>query len=301
MIATTLSAFFVIAAYAGDAKVAVHVPALYVRSDSFKVRLDIEAPADGAKLEGWQLTPAGFQVDGQPLLAHGDEPAVELKGGEIKTVEFDLGPSLQAAADFELAWGTLPAQKVRVLEPAPKDLNFQDEASVPAAELGDYWVLLRTNRGDVLAEFWPDAAPNHVRNFLDLSATGFYDELTFHRVIPGFMIQGGDPSGSGTGSGPRRLKLEPSDRKHTRGVLSMARSSDPNSASCQFFVMHAPASHLDHQYSAFGQVVLGMDAVDRIVNTPRDPNDRPKDPQVIERAIVVKAPADPASWREAAK
>jgi peptidyl-prolyl cis-trans isomerase B (cyclophilin B) len=150
-------------------------------------------------------------------------------------------------------------------------------------------VILRTVRGDITVKFWPDVAPNHVRNFLDLSYTGFYKGTTFHRVIPGFMIQGGDPTGTGTGSGPRQLQSEfQAQKKHLRGVLSMARSSDPNSASCQFFIMHAAAPSLDNQYSAFGEVVTGMDAVDKIVNTPRGGNDKPKEPQTILEALVVR-------------
>ena len=283
---------------AGEPKVTVEAPNYLVAGAPFKVRIALEAPADGAKLEGWQLTPAAFTLDGKALAEHGSEAALELKAGERKTVEVDLGSKLTAKADFQLAWGSLPARKVRVLEAAPKDLKFTDEAALPTAELTKYWVLLRTNRGDILTEFWPDVAPNHVRNFLDLSETGFYDGLTFHRVIPGFMIQGGDPSGNGTGNGPRRLKAEFNDKKHVRGVLSMARSGDPNSGSSQFFIMHAANSGLDHQYSAFGKVVSGMDAVDRIVNTPRSPQDKPNTPQVIEKAIVVKAPADAATWHE---
>ncbi len=281
----------------GEARVTVEVPSYHVAGSPFKVRIALEAPADGAKLEGWQLTPAGFMLDGKPLAEHGSEAALELKAGEKKALEVDLGASLPKA-DFELGWGALPAKKVRVLEAAPKDVKFMDEAAMPVAELAKYWVLLRTNRGDVLAEFWPDVAPNHVRNFLDLSASGFYDGVTFHRVIPGFMIQGGDPDGTGTGGGPRHLKAEFNDKKHVRGVLSMARSQSPDSASSQFFIMHAAYPSLDHQYSGFGKVVAGMDAVDRIVNTPRGQQDKPNTPQVILDAIVVKAPADPAPYHE---
>lgn len=278
-----------ILALAGDAKVTVEVPSFHVSGQPFHVRLVLEAPADGAKLEGWQITPAAFQVDGHALAEHGNQSALELKAGEKKTIEVDLTKTLKTMADFELAWGAMPARKVRLLEAAPKELKFMDEASMPAAELARYQVLLSTNRGDILVEFWPDVAPNHVRNFLDLSSSGFYDGVTFHRVIPGFMIQGGDPEGTGSGSGPRRLKAEFSQKKHVRGVLSMARSSDPNSASSQFFVMHAEYPSLDGSYSAFGQVVNGMDAVDKIVNTPRGQGDRPMEPQVIQRAVVVKA------------
>ncbi len=301
---TTAALFLVLA---GEPKVTVEAPSYHVVDVPFEVRLLLEAPADGAKLEGWQLTPAGFTVDGQPLAEHGSEAAVELKANEKKTVEIELGPALKAAGDFELGWGALPKKKIRVLEAAPKDLKFMDEAAMPAAELAKYWVLLRTNRGDVLVEFWPDVAPGHARNFLDLSSTGFYDGLTFHRVIPNFMIQGGDPEGTGGGNGPRQLKAEFSDRKHTPGVLSMARRGTPgakgpedplkDSASCQFFIMHKDYPSLDGSYTAFGKVVTGMDAVEKIVNAPRGPSDKPKDPQVMERAIVVKAPADAAAWK----
>ena len=288
---------------AGEAKVTVEAPSLHVAGEPFKVRLLVEAPADGATLEAWQVTSSAFTVDGKQLGERGAESAMTLAANEKKTVEVDLGPKLPATGDFELAWNGQPATKVRSLEAAPKGLKFMDEASVPTADLAKYWALLRTNRGDILVEFWPDVAPNHVRNFLDLASTGFYDGLTFHRVMPGFMIQGGDPDGTGGGSGPRRLKAEFNAKKHVRGVLSMARSADPNSASSQFFIMHGDAPTLDNQYSAFGKVVSGMDAVDRIVQAPGKPipgagGNRPNSPQVIERAVVVKAPAEAAPYRQ---
>jgi peptidyl-prolyl cis-trans isomerase B (cyclophilin B) len=279
-------------------QVKLRTPAARLAGEPYRVELELDAPAGGARLEGWQLTPAAFTADGQPLAEKGGEPAVELASSERKIVELDLTALLPEAPELELAWCSEPPVKVRTLERAPQGLEFLDEAALPAAELARYWVLLRTNRGDVLLEFWPDVAPNHVRNFLDLASSGFYDDLTFHRIIPGFMIQGGDPDGNGTGSGPRKLKLEPSDRKHERGVLSMARGQALDSASCQFFIMHTASSALDRKYSAFGQVVSGMYAVDRIVKTPRDQRDRPRTPQVIEKAFVLVAPADPAAWRE---
>ena len=273
---------------AGEPKVTVEAPNYLVAGAPFKVRIALEAPADGAKLEGWQLTPAAFTLDGKALAEHGSEAALELKAGERKTVEVDLGSKLTAKADFQLAWGSLPARKVRVLEAAPKDLKFTDEAALPTAELTKYWVLLRTNRGDILTEFWPDVAPNHVRNFLDLCYTGFYDGKIFHRVIPGFMIQGGDPTGTGSGSGPRMLKAEFSSKKHEAGVLSMARSSSPDSASCQFFVMHKAYPSLDGQYTCFGKLVSGLDVVDKIVNSKRNSQDKPFEPQTILKASVLK-------------
>lgn len=128
----------------------------------------------------------------------------------------------------------------------------------------------------------PEAAPETVKNFKELVKSGFYDGLTFHRVIPGFMIQGGDPLGNGTGGAKKKIKGEfrangvDNPLKHTRGVISMARAYDPDSASSQFFIMHADAPHLDGQYAAFGKVVSGMHVVDEIAAIPTDYNDRPK-------------------------
>ncbi len=129
--------------------------------------------------------------------------------------------------------------------------------------------------GTIRAELYPDIAPITVENFLSLADSGFYNGLTFHRIISGFMIQGGDPKGNGTGGSGKTIKGEFSANgvenplKHERGVLSMARSSDKNSASSQFFIMHADASHLDGQYAAFGRVTSGMEVVDAICkNTP---------------------------------
>jgi peptidyl-prolyl cis-trans isomerase B (cyclophilin B) len=166
-----------------------------------------------------------------------------------------------------------------------------DFMKMPVGDLSKYHVVLETNQGNMEAEFWPDVAPNHVRNFLDLAYTGFYDGTTFHRVIPGFMIQGGDPTGTGTGDGKRKLKAEFNKMKHDAGVLSMARSASPDSASCQFFVMHARSTHLDGQYSGFGKLVSGLDVVDKIAKTKTKPGDKPVETQKILKARVVKAQA----------
>jgi peptidyl-prolyl cis-trans isomerase B (cyclophilin B) len=148
---------------------------------------------------------------------------------------------------------------------------------------------IETTEGTIQVEFWPDVAPGHVKNFIDLSKKGFYDGLIFHRVIPGFMIQGGCPQGTGTGGPGYQIKAEFNkrpDRKHTRGVLSMARSSNPDSAGSQFFIMHQDSPHLDGQYSAFGKVTSGMEAVDKIVASPTGANDRPKNPPKIVKITV---------------
>ena len=141
--------------------------------------------------------------------------------------------------------------------------------------------------GVMIAELYEDVAPLTVDNFLSLANKGFYDGLTFHRVIPGFMIQGGCPKGNGTGGPGYHIKGEFSangvknDLKHTRGVLSMARAAQPDSAGSQFFIMHADAPHLDGQYAAFGKVIEGLEVVDRIASVRTDYADKPLTPVVI--------------------
>lgn len=150
------------------------------------------------------------------------------------------------------------------------------------------------DNGDVIkGELYPDKAPKTVENFEKLANEGFYDGLNFHRVIPGFMIQGGDPAGNGTGgpgySIPGEFKANgfaQNDLKHTRGVLSMARAQDPNSAGSQFFIMHADSPWLDGQYAAFGKVTSGMEGVDHVASTRTDFRDMPKEPQVIKSVRV---------------
>ncbi len=147
--------------------------------------------------------------------------------------------------------------------------------------------------GKIVAELYPDKAPNTVNNFIDLAKSGFYDGLIFHRVIPGFMIQGGDPAGKGTGGPGYTIKGEfamngfkQNDIKHTRGVLSMARAMAPDSAGSQFFIMHQNAAHLDGQYAAFGKVIEGMDVVDRVAAVKTDWYDKPREPQIMKKVTV---------------
>ncbi len=146
--------------------------------------------------------------------------------------------------------------------------------------------------GVIKAELYPDIAPISVDNFVKLASKGFYNGLTFHRVIPGFMIQGGCPEGTGMGGPGYTIKGEfaangvNNPLKHERGVLSMARAMDPDSAGSQFFIMHETSPHLDGQYAAFGKVFEGMDVVDRIANVRTDYSDKPLEPQVIEVMTV---------------
>ncbi|HYC92251.1 MAG TPA: peptidylprolyl isomerase [Thermoanaerobaculia bacterium] len=158
---------------------------------------------------------------------------------------------------------------------------------------------LHTTAGQINIRFFPDVAPNHVKNFLDLAQQGFYNGTKFHRVIPGFMIQGGDPntvSGNpnswGTGGSPNRIKAEFNSVSHKRGIVSMARSNHPDSASSQFFICVADSTFLDRQYTAFGQVTKGMEVADAIVKAPKGANDRPNDPVAITKVVVRDAGPD---------
>lgn len=166
-------------------------------------------------------------------------------------------------------------------------------ATAPAA--GDPIAVLETNHGTIVVKFFDDVAPKHATAFRKLVADGFYDGTRFHRVIPGFMIQGGDPNSKtsdrsrhGTGGPGYTLPAEFNDIPHTPGILSAARTSDPNSAGSQFFLMHKTSPHLDRQYSVFGQVIEGMDVVETIVNLPRDGRDNPHEtnPAIIEKATL---------------
>lgn len=151
-----------------------------------------------------------------------------------------------------------------------------------------YTATIETSAGTITAELYPKEAPNHVNSFVFLAREGYYDGVIFHRVIPGFMIQGGDPTGTGTGGPGYQLKAEFNDRKHEPGVLSAARSNDPNSAGSQFFICHGDASFLDRQYTAFGKATSGLDVVDKIVKAPRDRNDRPNEPTTIKKIAITE-------------
>ena len=153
-------------------------------------------------------------------------------------------------------------------------------------------VTIQTGRGTIKMELYPEIAPNTVKNFISLVKKGFYDGTIFHRVIPGFMIQGGDPEGTGMGSPGYSIKGEfrsnrfQNDLKHSKGVISMARSMSPNSAGSQFFIMVADAPHLDGEYAAFGKVIEGMEEAERIVSVRRDYRDKPYEDEMMKSVTV---------------
>ncbi len=261
-----------IAPLAPDAVTAWDAPGVYIAGSSFDVTLTISAPL-GGEIPAWHLSPAAFEL-GKKSLGKRGKSSIELAKGAQLTLTYDLGPAIEAAGgasggeSLSLAFAGAAAREISVMQAAPAGLDFM---AMDAAELSKYRVLMETTSGNMMMEFWPDLALGHVRNFLDLSYNPFYAGTVFHRTIPGFMIQGGCPQGNGRGSGPRMLKAEFSDRKHVRGVLSMARSNSPDSASSQFFVCHGDPSFLDGKYTVFGRLVSGLDTLDRIVTAPTNP------------------------------
>lgn len=283
----------------GDLHVRWEAPELFVAGVPYVARVELVAVRGEAVCPAWQLTAAGFAAGGNALGRRAGSDEVCIAEGDTLVVWLDLSDEIAGAGvrdDFPLTHassGDQPSQAlaVDVLTPAPPGLDF---TTMNQGALSQYRVLLHTNRGDMLLELWTEDAPNHVRNFLDLSYTGFYDGTVFHRVVPGFMIQGGDPEGTGLGRGPRSLAAEFNSRSHARGVLSMARAADPDSASCQFFVMHADSPHLDGQYTAFGRMLVGSETLDAIATASGTPipgggGTRPAERQTIERAVVVLA------------
>ena len=177
--------------------------------------------------------------------------------------------------------------------PPPAAATTPAEENKPMSQYQNKVAELHTSAGEIDIRFFPDVAPNHVKNFIDLAEKGFYNGTKFHRVIPGFMIQGGDPntiSGSpstwGTGGSGKNVDAEFNSISHKRGIVSMARSNDPNSASSQFFIVVKDSTFLDKQYTVFGQVTKGMDIADTIVGAPTGAQDRPNNPTSIDKIVI---------------
>ena len=194
---------------------------------------------------------------------------------------------------------SLCAASLLAAPPATKKTPTKKEKKVATPlDYANTLATLQTDMGDITVKFFYDKAPHHVQNFVDLAASGFYDGTLFHRVIPGFMIQGGDPNTKnaedpmhpyGTGGSGKNVNAEFNDVSHKRGILSMARSQNPNSASSQFFIVVKDSTFLDNQYSAFGEVVSGMEVADKIAAAPRGANDRPNQPIHIKKVLLTQA------------
>ncbi len=171
-----------------------------------------------------------------------------------------------------------------VSQPFAQEVRYKKFSPEEVKKMSEQRAVIRTKFGDITLKFYPELAPNHVNNFIELAKKGFYNGTTFHRVVPKFVIQGGDPntkdpdrSKHGMGGPGYNVKAEFSNKPHKRGTLSMARSGHPDSAGSQFFICVADAPFLDGKYTVFGEVVTGMDVVDKIVAQPRDGNDNPKE------------------------
>ena len=160
-----------------------------------------------------------------------------------------------------------------------KTWDREPEMKIDADKI--YVARMDTTEGPIVLELYPKQAPHHVNSFVFLAKEGYYDGVIFHRVIPGFMIQGGDPTGTGQGGPGYKLKSEFNSTHHGRGILSAARTADPNSAGSQFFIMHGDAPHLDNQYTAYGKVIEGMETVDKIATAATGESDRPVKPASI--------------------
>jgi cyclophilin family peptidyl-prolyl cis-trans isomerase len=209
----------------------------------------------------------------------------------MATVALLLACSAPSAEEHAAVATTIEEPAPTETAPAPPEPALTEEK--PMSEYASKVAEIHTGKGVITVRFFPDKAPNHVRNFIELSEQGYYNGTKFHRIIPGFMIQGGDPNTKnadtsrwGQGGSGKNLKAEFNDVNHRRGILSMARSQDPDSASSQFFITVADASSLDQQYTAFGEVVSGMEVADAIVSAPRGPQDRPNEPVAIEKVVV---------------
>ena len=175
--------------------------------------------------------------------------------------------------------------------PAPPPArDFSGDATAHAETGVKLMVKIETNKGAFSFELFPEDAPGTVENFLKLARKGFYDGTIFHRVAPGFVIQGGDPAGTGRGGPGYTIKAEFNKRQHLAGTVAMARTADPDSAGSQFYVCLAPAPHLDGQYTVFGQVIEGMEVVQVIGSTPTDKNARPLEEIVMKRVTIREEP-----------
>jgi Peptidyl-prolyl cis-trans isomerase (rotamase) - cyclophilin family len=196
--------------------------------------------------------------------------------------------ALSLALGLAAAWGEEP-KKEGTTENKPDSKQTKMNMNEVA--------VIKTTEGEMVAEFWPDVAPKTVENFKTLAKKGFYDGTCFHRVIKGFMIQGGDPltkdpskeDSWGTGGPGYQIKAEFNDKHHDRGVLSMARSNNPDSAGSQFFICHGNPRFLDKQYTAFGKLIKGDDVLEKIATTPTHPQDRPNKRVGIESIKIVPA------------
>jgi peptidyl-prolyl cis-trans isomerase B (cyclophilin B) len=176
--------------------------------------------------------------------------------------------------------------KAQEAKAALRELWDAEVKDLTPAKMETLTAVIETNRGTIKFKFYPRVAPETCKNFIKLAQSRFYDGLTFHRIIDGFMIQGGDPSGNGTGGPGYYIKAEFNDQKHLEGTVAMARAANPDSAGSQFYICLAPQPMLDHHYTVFGQVSSGMDVVHQIGSTRTGPANRPLEPQIMKKVSI---------------
>jgi len=181
---------------------------------------------------------------------------------------------------------TKVAKEVKKTNETKNKETKKTEKKMTEEKSKDQIVVIETNLGTIKFKFLKDKAPKTCENFIKLTEKGFYDGTIFHRVIPNFMIQGGDPDGTGMGGPGYNIKAEFNDTKHVPGIVSMARSMDPDSAGSQFFICVAAVTHLDGQYTAFGEVIEGYDVVDKISKVKTLPGDKPVEPVVMKKVTI---------------
>ncbi len=216
--------------------------------------------AFGAGLNAAMLDRSCFRI----FLENGKELKPQREGLARQTLKLGTNAAISRTVDLCAVLKGKNNQSIEVMWEFNGLQSRKVTMSMYEWDLKDIQAVISTDKGEMVVEFYPDKAPTTVKNFVDLSLKGFYNDLKFHRVVKGFMIQGGCPQGDGTGDPGYTIKGEFSDISHERGVISMARSQDPDSAGCQFFIMHGDNSGLDGSYAAFGLLVSGLDTLDLI-------------------------------------
>jgi cyclophilin family peptidyl-prolyl cis-trans isomerase len=212
---------------------------------------------------------------------------------------FACAPAIEASSGTDTTLTATTSRAETPASPATTAPEPKGEEKRKMTDTKDQVAELHTTAGEIDIRFFPDVAPNHVKNFIDLAQKGFYNGTKFHRVIPGFMVQGGDPntksgdmSSWGIGGSGKNVAAEFNTVSHKRGIVSMARAQDPNSASSQFFIVVKDSPFLDRQYTVFGVVTKGMDVADKIVSAPRGESDRPNNPTTITKIVIRDAKAE---------
>ncbi len=238
----------------------------------------IVTDADALVTRSKSVTPAEIAAAQQAEMAKREASLKEQQAAAAAAQQADQERAAQEQAALQAALAETNPEYLNV----PSENFWKDQYNADKPQVAE----ITTNVGTMVLEFWPEVAPGHVKNFVDLAKKGFYDGVIFHRVIKGFMIQGGCPDGNGMGGPGYKIAAEFNDRPHVRGVLSMARTNDPNSAGSQFFICHDRAASLDNLYTGFGKLVKGYDVLDTIATAERDRNDKPLEAKTMLKVTI---------------